>query len=69
MAKFESREAVAAKIMWEGGVLESVDYGLKSGDMPDKELVAAWKKLEESYSYASADAEAVRALLPDDFED
>ena len=63
--RFGSREDLAAKIEWEGGILETVDYGIKAGDMPggDTELTEAWAKLEASYGETSRLADAVQELL------
>lgn len=69
MDRFASREDLAAKIEWEGGVLESLGYGIKSGAMPegDTELETAWKALEDSFRQTTDLADEVRALLPDEF--
>jgi hypothetical protein len=50
MSKFETRAAVAGKIEWEGGIMEALDYGIRSGDMPDDELRDAWDKLEKAHA-------------------
>ena len=67
--RFGSREDLAAKIEWEGGILEAVDYGIKAADMPegDAELAEAWGKLEASFGETSKLADAVEKLLvPED---
>jgi len=72
VSRFEDRAAVAAKIAWEGGILDAVDYCLTTDDMPegDHELQAAWRRLSEAYDTARAAADAVLELLwPDDSED
>ncbi len=50
MAKI-SKEDLAAKIDWEGGLAESIfGYGMKSSELPDNAPAAvkqAWKQLEE----------------------
>jgi hypothetical protein len=65
--RFSSREHLAAKIEWEGGILEAVDYGIKTEDMPegDAELTEAWAKLEASFAETSKLADAVEKLLED----
>ena len=65
--RFESRSALAGKIEWEGGLLESLDYGIKTADMPegDTELTEAWAKLEASFRQTRALAEVVEAMLPE----
>lgn len=69
--RFKSRAALAGKIEWEGGILESLDYGIKTGDMPegDGELTEAWAKLEASFRQTAALADAVEKLLPDPLDD
>lgn len=51
MSRFESRERLAGKIEWEGGIEESFSYGITSEDMPegDEELEEAWGKAETAY--------------------
>jgi hypothetical protein len=63
--RFESREAVAGKIEWEGGIFEALDYGIKTEDMPegDTELAEAWRDLAVAYASASVLADKVQALL------
>jgi len=63
--RFSSREHLAAKIEWEGGVLEALDYGITTGDMPegDAELAEAWGKLEAAWKQLSPLADAVTDLL------
>ena len=63
--RFESREALAAKIEWEGGVLESVDYGIKAEDMPegDTELSELWTELVIAYRKADDLARKVHTIL------
>ena len=63
--RYESREAVAGKIEWEGGIFEALDYGIKTEDMPegDTELAEAWRELSAAYKVADAAAEKVTALL------
>lgn len=39
--------ATLNKIEWEGGVLEALDYGIKSDDFDNMELRQVWKELEE----------------------
>lgn len=39
--------ATLNKIEWEGGVLEALDYGIKSDDFDNMELRQVWKEFEE----------------------
>ena len=63
--RFTSREHLAAKIEWEGGILEALDYGIRTGDMPegDTELAEAWEKLEAAWKQLNPLADAVTELL------
>jgi hypothetical protein len=63
--KFESRAALAAKVEWEGGVMEALDYGIKTEDMPegDAELTEAWSKLEAAFKAVQPLADAMEKLL------
>jgi hypothetical protein len=65
MSRFENRDQLAAKIEWEGGVLEAVDYGIRSTDMPegDVELEELWKELEDAYSKVVSPADKISKLL------
>lgn len=57
MSKYESKEALAAKIDWEGGVMESVEYGIKVTDLPvdtPAPICVAWLKLQEATEYIDA---------------
>jgi hypothetical protein len=69
--RFDSRAALAGKIEWEGGLMESLDYGITTEMMPegDTELTEAWAKLEASYKETARLADAVETLLPDPDED
>ena len=65
--RFEDREALAAKVSWEGGILEALDYGITTEMMPegDTELTEAWAKLEASFRETSRLADAVEKLIED----
>ena len=65
--RFESRDDLAAKIEWEGGILEALDYGIKIADMPegDTELIEAWTKLQRSFETTRALVDALNELLPE----
>ena len=69
--RFKSRAELAGKIEWEGGLMEALDYGIKTGMMPegDTELTEAWAKLEASYRETARLAEVVEAMLPEPGDD
>jgi hypothetical protein len=69
--RFESRRALAFKIEWEGGLMESLDYGIHTADMPegDTELTGAWERLEASYRETAKLAGVVQALLDEPGEE
>ncbi|MGV2385396.1 MAG UNVERIFIED_CONTAM: hypothetical protein LOD86_09040, partial [Thermobifida fusca] len=62
---YQTREQVAEKVDWEGGIPEALEYGLTVDDMPagDEELRAAWGRLEAAHQpFAAAEAEVARLL-------
>jgi hypothetical protein len=63
--RFADRAAVADKIEWEGGIMEALDYGLRTTDMPegDDELTEAWGKLAAAYRELTPLVDAVGKLL------
>ena len=69
--RFKSRAALAGKIEWEGGVMEALDYGIKTEDMPegDTELIEAWDRLATAYHELEPLADAVAKLLPEPGDD
>lgn len=40
---------LADKVGWEGGVLETIDYGIRSSDIDDQHVAQLWAELEELY--------------------
>jgi hypothetical protein len=44
------RDLLAAKIKWEGGVLSTLEYGLRSEDIADPDLRVQWQALETLYA-------------------
>ena len=63
--RFKSREDLAEKINWEGGIAEAVDYGIKAEDMPegDTELTELWAEMVDAYKKFDALADKVHGLL------
>ncbi len=41
---------LADKVGWEGGVLETIDYGIRSSDIDDQHVAQLWAELEELYA-------------------
>lgn len=41
---------LADKVGWEGGILETIDYGIRSSDIDDPEVARLWAELEELYA-------------------
>jgi hypothetical protein len=67
LAKYESRQHLANKIGWEGGIEGFLDYGFDPDDVPegDKELEAAAMEMLESWYMFQSDAEDFMKLLPE----
>ena len=63
--RFANRAALRDKLEWEGGIMEALDYGVKSTDMPlgDEELNEAWGKLAAAFQALRPLAAAVEKLL------
>ena len=40
---------LAHKVGWEGGILATLDYGIRSDDIDDPEVAALWADLEQLY--------------------
>jgi phage terminase large subunit-like protein len=60
-----SEEDFAAKIQWEGGVVEALDYGLKATDLkdPDTELGRTWAALDAQWTLMHPLADKADALV------
>ena len=65
--RFESREELAGKIMWEGGIAQSLEYGIKASDMPegDSELEQAWLVMQHAWDLFESRSQEVMELLPE----
>lgn len=61
--RFKSRTELIGKIDWEGGILESLDYGVHADSMPDVELEQAWAAMEVKYRELEGLLAVVRGLL------
>jgi hypothetical protein len=46
--KFSLRR-LADKVGWEGGILATLDYGVRSSDIDDMEVARLWAELEALY--------------------
>lgn len=44
---------LADKVGWEGGILETIDYGIGSSDIEDVEVARIWAQLEELHAQAT----------------
>ena len=44
-----TRDLIASKIQWEGGVIASLEYGIRSADIEDVHLRVIWRSLETLY--------------------
>jgi hypothetical protein len=51
------------KIDWEGGILETVDYGIRPDQMPTEPLRAAWTTLVTAHAALESARRAVDLLL------
>lgn len=44
-----TRETLIAKVNWEGGIIDALDYGIKAEDIEDPTLAALWRAAETQY--------------------
>ena len=59
MSEFMTAKDFAAKIEWEGGVSDALDYGLKHtaldpNDSESADLRSKWKEIEDAWSEVDA---------------
>lgn len=40
---------LAHKVGWEGGILATIDFGIRSGDIEDQEVAKLWAEIEALY--------------------
>ena len=60
-----SKSEVAAKVEWEGGVVQTMMWGLTADMIADHDLAAAWAKVEA----VMPTIHEIYNLLPDSLED
>ncbi len=65
--KYKTRDDVAAKVEWEGGLFDAMEYGIDVDDMPDEELRIAWFMAQIAHREWRKRAETICGLL--DMED
>jgi hypothetical protein len=58
-----TNENLAAKIGWEGGVIETLDYGLRSDEIADPELRALWVKAQQHFKELRFVADKIEEAL------
>lgn len=70
MTKHMSAERFAAKVEWEGGITDALDYGLKADDLPEHsddpltaDLRAAWKALRSKWDALQDEIREVEEIL------
>lgn len=63
MSKAMTEKDFAAKIEWEGGIPDALEYGLKSEDCEPGELRNAWKDLEDRWKTLQKPMSVVERIL------
>lgn len=43
-------DELAAKIVWEGGISDAIEYGIQARDIADLEVAKAWLELTKAYN-------------------
>ena len=63
-----TEEEFINKIIWEGGVMSALEYGLKQDDLaePNTPLGHAWGELFMAWRALDPKVKAVEDLIPDD---
>ena len=58
-------EDFLAKVEWEGGILEAIEYGLSAEQLEDSDsaLGKAWKEIEIAYSSMEKPMRFIESLL------
>lgn len=47
--KLMTAKDLADKVHWEGGIVSALEYGIRSDEIDDPELIALWRRLEGLY--------------------
>ena len=68
MAEYTEKE-FAQKIDWEGGVIDALEYGLKSTDVEPGDLRDAWKTLQYWWDHLEGDLSVVQRMIDDLLDD
>lgn len=66
MANTLTLQELHEKIDWEGGILETVEYGIRADQMPTESLRAAWNTLVAAHATLESARRAVDLLLGED---
>jgi hypothetical protein len=57
------RRRLATKVAWEGGVLATLRYGVRSEHIADEDLKALWAEMERHYRAMTPIAVRIAAAL------
>jgi len=66
MAEPLTLQELHEKIDWEGGIVETVEYGIRPDQMPSESLRAAWQTLIDALQAVEGARKAVDKLLTED---
>jgi hypothetical protein len=58
-----SRERLASKVEWEGGVLAALEYGIRSDLIQDADIRTLWQDLETRYLELTPIVDQLEQLL------
>jgi len=64
MGRGYNKEELVSKIEWEGGIPETLEYGVTADDIDDPELAKAWTQLEQMWRQFEVERDRVVELLP-----
>lgn len=57
------RDRLKEKVAWEGGVFETLRYGVRTRHIGDSEIAPLWEELEERYAALAAVANDIERRL------
>jgi hypothetical protein len=58
-----SAAQLVAKVEWEGGVLDTIEYGIHSDEIADEGLASAWAEAEAAHTQLTKVVERITKLL------
>ena len=63
-----TEEDFISKIIWEGGIVGALEYGLRDTDLADRNgpLATKWRSLQAKWDQLQRSLRAIEKLIPDE---